>query len=690
MTRSCPSAIVTLSVVLIAIATSAQEPDARSAGARSPDRVEIYKTIGDVKLPIEIYLPPDHKPTDHRPAIVFFFGGGWSNGTTKQFAHQCAYLASRGMVALAADYRVYNRQQAQVVDCVADAKSAIRWTRQNAARLGIDPDKIVSAGGSAGGHLAAAVGTINGFEQAGEDISVSSRPNAMALFNPALDLRAEAFPPERQKKREGGFESRMGAKPESLSPALQAAAGAPPAIVFHGEADSTVPFAQAQQFTERMKAAGNRCELVSYPGKGHGFFNFGRDGNQSFANSLRHLDAFLVGLNYLQAGEKVEAYLEQVPSKAAPKAADGAYFPPPESRGGWRTLVTANEAPSAEQKARIRELAGLDWDGLHEAWKYCAGFGGRSSVVVIRHGWLAGEWFNYDTPHGIASCTKSLTALSTAKLCELSAAGEFKKKIDFDSPAWKYLPASWSEQDPRRKAIALRHMLTMSSGLDPYDGPYRDLDAYGQTILTQQVEAPPGTVWAYASAPVDLLSLVVEDVSGKLLSDFFNEQIAAPIGAAPVQFPQFGTHSGGSGGPGGGARLATRDHARLGYLLLHEGEWRDESGTKQVLTPETVRLLTAWEPRLESETYREPNFARIKGAQNFYGYLFWTNRTQESLGTATPADAFYMSGWGKQICCVIPSLDLVFVRVGSNAELNSHPEYYPELLSRVVASVVEK
>jgi CubicO group peptidase (beta-lactamase class C family) len=233
-------------------------------------------------------------------------------------------------------------------------------------------------------------------------------------------------------------------------------------------------------------------------------------------------------------------------------------------------------------------------------------------------------------------------------------------------------------------------MLTMSSGLVPYDGPYRDLDAYGRTILTQEVEAAPGTVWAYASAPVDLLSLVVEDVSGKILGDFFNEQIAAAIGAAPVGFPKFGTHSGGSGGPGGGARLPTRDHARLGYLLLHEGQWRDESGTKQVLAPETVWLLTRWEPRLGAETYREPNHPRTKNAHHYYGYLFWTNHTQESLGAAVPADAFYMSGWGKQICCVIPSLDLVFVRVGSNGELNSQPEYYPELLSRVVASVIEK
>src|SRR5687767_10493367 len=147
-------------------------------------------------------------------------------------------------------------------------------------------------------------------------------------------------------------------------------------------------------------------------------------------------------------------------------------------------------------------------------------------------------------------------------------------------------------------------MLTMSSGLDPYDGPYQDLPAYNQIIVTREVEAEPGRVWAYASAPVDLLSLVVEDVSGQLMGDFFNEHIAGPIGCAPVEFPKFVDHSGGSGGPQGGARIAPRDLARLGYLLLHDGRWRDETGEKQVFASETVRRVTRWAPELESATCR--------------------------------------------------------------------------------------
>ena len=105
------------------------------------------------------------------------------------------------MVAMAAEYRVYSRHKARVVDCVADAKSAIRWVRKNADRLGIDPDRIASGGGSAGGHLAAAVGTLEEFDEPDEDSSISSCPNAMLLFNPALDLTAEGFNSDPRSER---------------------------------------------------------------------------------------------------------------------------------------------------------------------------------------------------------------------------------------------------------------------------------------------------------------------------------------------------------------------------------------------------------------------------------------------------------------------------------------------------------
>src|SRR5262245_37466762 len=152
-------------------------------GARS----ETYKKVGDVTLSLNIFEPPGAS-APNRPAIVFFFGGGWTNGSPAQFEQHCRHLASRGMVAITADYRVASRHQVKPTACLADAKSAIRWVRQNAKRLGIDPQRIAAGGGSAGGHLAAATATVPGFDEPGEDTKVSAVPNALVLFNPALVL----------------------------------------------------------------------------------------------------------------------------------------------------------------------------------------------------------------------------------------------------------------------------------------------------------------------------------------------------------------------------------------------------------------------------------------------------------------------------------------------------------------------
>ncbi len=190
----------------------------------------------------------------------------------------------------------------------------------------------------------------------------------------------------------------------------------------------------------------------------------------------------------------------------AEKSGEAVYYPPPESKGGWRALVPAHPlrgypAPSAEAKQKLRDTAGIDWDKLQEAWKYCAGFGGPNSLLVVRRGWVVGEWHDFTNPRGIASCTKSLTALATAKLFDLSDAGKLPKKVAVEDEAWRFLPARWAEAEPARQKIRLRHLLTMMSGLTPYDGPYRD--DYETRVFAQTVEAPPGTVWDYAVVAVD-------------------------------------------------------------------------------------------------------------------------------------------------------------------------------------------
>ncbi|MEL7267636.1 MAG: carboxylesterase family protein, partial [Planctomycetota bacterium] len=105
----------------------------------SPDRVVLYKTTKQAKLRLNMFLPPDHRAHDSRPAIVFFFGGGWVGGSPSQFYGQCKALADIGVVAISAEYRVRSRNKTTPKECVADGKSAMRYVRANAAQLGIDP-----------------------------------------------------------------------------------------------------------------------------------------------------------------------------------------------------------------------------------------------------------------------------------------------------------------------------------------------------------------------------------------------------------------------------------------------------------------------------------------------------------------------------------------------------------------------
>lgn len=292
-----------LVVLLTSLLVAAAEGQSRNypptfAGAQE----ELYKTVGDVDLRLWVFRPDEWTAHDSRPAIVFFFGGGWKAGTPGQFEKQCRYLAEQGMVAITADYRVRQRHGTLADKCVSDAKSAIRWVRGHAKQLGVDPNRIVAAGGSAGGHLAACTGVVPGFDESSEDPSLSSVPNAMALFNPALILAPYGeFAINPQVAAD--IATRTGTPPQQLSPIHHVRDGLPPTIIFHGEADSTVPFDTAEKYTEVATKAGNRCELASYPDAGHGFFNYGRGGTpgEFYALTVERLHQFLHSLGYLES-----------------------------------------------------------------------------------------------------------------------------------------------------------------------------------------------------------------------------------------------------------------------------------------------------------------------------------------------------------------------------------------------------
>ncbi len=268
--------------------------------------IEIYKTIGEIQLKAWIFNPPDHKSTDARAAIVFYFGGGWRSGSPKQFEKHCQYFASRGIVAIAADYRVSSRHGVKGKDCVADAKSAIRWLRKNAGQLGISPTKIVASGGSAGGHLAASTALLPLHNDPEDDLSVSCIPDALALFNPALILSDIEEKIKLTQERKKSLRDRMGADGESMSPYHHLQSDMPPCIIFHGTGDTTVDFETAEVFVREAIKLGNRCILYAYKDETHGFFNYGRKKNGAYVDTVNKLDQFLVSLGFLDSAPEVQ------------------------------------------------------------------------------------------------------------------------------------------------------------------------------------------------------------------------------------------------------------------------------------------------------------------------------------------------------------------------------------------------
>lgn len=269
---------------------------------------EIYKTASDYDLYLYIFSPKGHDPLkDKRPAIVFFFGGGWTGGSPTQFEPHARYLASRGMVAAVADYRVKSRQKTSPKECVADGKSAVRYLRTHAARLGIDPNRIAAGGGSAGGHVAAATGTLHGLDDPTDDRSISSKSNALVLFNPVYDNGPEG----------GWNHALVESYWKEISPAANIDKNCPPAIVFLGEKDALIPVATAKRFQERMKEASVVSELELYPGQPHGFFNRSKGGSEIFLDTIQKMDRFLVDQGYL-AGKPTESQLSEVAKKTLP------------------------------------------------------------------------------------------------------------------------------------------------------------------------------------------------------------------------------------------------------------------------------------------------------------------------------------------------------------------------------------
>jgi len=191
------------------------------------------------------------------------------------------------------DYRTKKGHGTTPVECVKDGKSAMRWVRQHADRLGIDPDRIVAGGGSAGGHIAAATAALSGFNEEGEDPSVSCVPAALILFNPVFDNGPEGY----------GYD-RVAAYWKEFSPLHNLHKDMPPTTVFLGTNDKLIPVSTAEKYKQKMEVLGLRCDLHIYEGQEHGFFNYSRPAN--YAKTVDEMDRFLDSLGFLMLADNRE------------------------------------------------------------------------------------------------------------------------------------------------------------------------------------------------------------------------------------------------------------------------------------------------------------------------------------------------------------------------------------------------
>lgn len=259
----------------------------------------VYKEVAGRELAAWVFPPPNHRPDAACSAIVFFFSSAWDSGLVSQFAPHCLHFAQRGMVAMTLEYRTASVNGAGPAEAMADARSAIRWVRHHAHELGIDPTRVVGAGGSAGAHamLTAAMLREKEFDDPGDPPDQSCVPDALVLFDPVVDV---STPHPGGKFGPGKFRSLQAAR--LASPLRRVRSKLPPMLLMHGTADRLLPFESTKAFARKMRRwfRRNDCQLIPFEGCGHSFFNFNVD-PRLFEATITQADQFLVAKGFLDA-----------------------------------------------------------------------------------------------------------------------------------------------------------------------------------------------------------------------------------------------------------------------------------------------------------------------------------------------------------------------------------------------------
>ena len=279
--------VVLLSFAVQATVSYAQQP------ASGPE-IMVYKTVAGTKLTAHVFRPAEASTGRPRPAIVLFHGGAWSMGSPDWVYDAAKRYASFGSVTVAAQYRLSDKNTLITpIEALEDARDVVRWMRQNASELGIDPDHIAAYGISAGGHLAASLA----FFSSADKNQISAVPNAVLLISPAVAMAHDEY-----------FQSLLGKRAlgSEYSPEEQMEKAPPPTIIFNGSVDDLTPIGGVQLYCDRVKQRGGTCDLHIYEGVGHLFTRkqpFSMDtfdpDPKAWADATAKGDAFLAGKGFL-------------------------------------------------------------------------------------------------------------------------------------------------------------------------------------------------------------------------------------------------------------------------------------------------------------------------------------------------------------------------------------------------------
>jgi CubicO group peptidase (beta-lactamase class C family) len=363
------------------------------------------------------------------------------------------------------------------------------------------------------------------------------------------------------------------------------------------------------------------------------------------------------------------------------------YYPPPESRGGWRVAAGADQ---------VRTLAGMDLQRLMPARAWNRSFAVPSVVVIIRHGYLVAEWYengtDSQTRFNIHSCTKSFSGTAYGIVFDDARRGRRAggQPLDLDSPAYAHIPEGYPLTDPRKGRILLRHLLSMTSGIpgesigifgvhtapgvNEFEGalgrqPLRGRDVPGD-LWAARLAADPGNRWDYCDPAFAHLALAFRHIAGQELAEFMKERVLDPIGIEDLEWDQLGIDDGHIGihtNPFSGIHISARELARFGYLMLRRGRWNG----MEIVAPWWLDLCTRTSQALNAR----------------YGLTWWVN-TQQTLWPAVPRDAFAALGYNTNLCAVIPSLDLVVVRIGAGPTEQTE-DTTPPFFAAIVGAILD-